>query len=502
MNIYQQIFNRDSSLWSNDPQVRAAIDKRLGWLDPMQFSQNNHCAEINQFAEQVHQDGFQYVLLLGMGGSALAPEVFAQTFSTAKRDIQLLMLDSTCPEQISDFERRIDIEKTLFLVASKSGGTIETLSLFNYFYQRLAEQLGADNIGQQFVAITDEGTGLQALAAERQFRQCFVNPDDIGGRFSALSFFGLVPAALLGVSLETLFERVAVAVDECAAGNGLGVQLGEWLAQGYFSHNLDKLLIEVPDDLQPYFWWVEQLVAESLGKLGQGLLPVLSSDDSLVDTPQCKRLVVAHGEQPSSFASRQKASLYVRDNYDVAAHFFHWEFAIAIAGVRLEINPFDEPNVAQAKQQTQKLLDQYSATELPMPESDSLADLMGQLLEPDAYLAILAYWPENPQNRQQLQKTKQALQNRLEIPVTTNFGPRYLHSTGQLHKGGKPQGGFIVVVLKDSESKPIPGSPFDFAKLCRAQAMGDFASLQENGLPAIFLEVSDPGELANILNYS
>jgi len=495
MKTITRIFNKDSSLWSNDKAVQKLIDNRLGWLDAVKFCRDKQL-QIEQFSQQVNQAGFKHVLLLGMGGSGLAPEVFAKFFPE-NNGLNLLVLDSTCTEQIIEFEQKLDLDKTLFIVSSKSGGTIETLSLCEYFYTKITAQKGMD-AGQQFIAITDVGSGLQHLAKERQFLECFINPSDIGGRFSALSYFGLIPAVLLGISLDKLLSRAEQAVQDCHSHDGVGVKLGEWLVQGYQTQQLDKLVLHVPQSLSPFIWWVEQLVAESLGKQGQGILPVLSIDNDHKLLPNSKNLHINIGDTREDFSNVNHATWGLIDEYDIAAHFFHWEFAVALAGISLGINPFDEPNVTEAKVRTKQLLQTFveddSKTEISIPDPLPLSEFLSQV-KPDSYISILAYWAINKENDKLLQVFKKKIEQASNVPVTVNYGPRYLHSTGQLHKGGKRQGLSIVLTQTNRRDINIPKQAFSFNTLCRAQALGDFQILSEKGLPAVFYHLTDLNEL-------
>lgn len=496
-NIPKRIFSKDNQLWSDDVEVQKTINNRLGWLDSIDFCLA-HLDEIESFVEQVISDGFRQVILLGMGGSALAPEVFSRVFPKQQGGLELTVLDTTCSQQIINVEESVDLSKTLFIVSSKSGSSAETWALFEYFYQRVEAIKGVD-VGHSFAVITDPGTDLQAMAKERALRFCFINPSDIGGRFSALSYFGLVPAALLGISLSKLLERAQRAYQSCEEGDGVGIQLGEWLVAGYTERSLDKLELKVSDKLEALVWWIEQLVAESLGKKGYGLLPVLNKDGVHKNFSQTKTLSIDIGSSGKvDFSQEKTATWNLTDIYDVAAHFFHWEFAVAIAGSRLGINPFDEPNVTEAKLKTSGILTQYSNNELPLPKEQLLSDLWSQAQD-DSYVAVLAYWPINPANYEALQQFRKHIEKALNMPVTVNFGPRYLHSTGQLHKGGKRQGLFLVLAQSDAPELAIPSQEYTFNTLCRAQALGDFQILTEKGLPASFYALADLSKLSLLI---
>ena len=496
MNISTQIFDKKSSLWSEDILVQNAIDNRLGWLESVEFSLRNQ-AKIESFVKSVKVSNFKQVLLLGMGGSGLAPEVFSRIFID-NQGLEVLVLDSTCSEQILSFEAKIDIDNTLFIVSSKSGDTLETLSLFEYFYAKVSAVNNTEP-GAQFVAITDANSELESLAKAQHFLHCFINPSDIGGRFSALSYFGLVPAALSGVSLDKLLFQAQKAMQACSEGRGDGNKLGEWLVQGYQEQQLDKLILHVPEHLTPMVWWIEQLVAESLGKLGQGILPVLQVDDaheSEVELVNSKHLYISMGKAVEDFSDIRVAHWGLIDEYDVAAHFFHWEYAVALAGIALAINPFDEPNVTEAKVRTRKLLNENSTEAIQVSSSQPIESFLTQASE-DSYVSILAYWPMNSVNEAALQKLKVKIERQISVPVTINYGPRYLHSTGQLHKGGKQQGLFIVLGQESEKDVAIPKKVYTFNVLCRAQALGDFQILTEKGLPAVFYALTEIAELAD-----
>lgn len=487
MTTVARIFAKDVSVWTQDEEVGSKIANRLGWLEAVAFSRQ-HQAEIEQFASNVRARGFTQVLLLGMGGSCLAAEVFDRLRPQGAEGLSLHVLDSTCPEQIIATQKQLDLASTLVIVASKSGGTLETRLLFEYFYEQI-QSFSGEAVGRQFVAITDQGSQLQSWADERQFLHCFVNPSDIGGRFSALSYFGLVPAVLAGWSLDKLLARAEHAVAECRDESGFGVHLGHWLVQGYNRESrLDKLLLQVPDSLQPMVWWIEQLVAESLGKLGEGIFPVLApSSGELAELSSvfAKTLTLSFGSGGAQFDTDQLASCDLSDEYDIAAQFFHWEVAVALAGASIGINPFDEPNVSEAKQKTAELLQNPASIVLPEQES-SLHELLERATD-DSYIAVLAYWPINSENDQALAKLRQGIEQISGKPVSINYGPRYLHSTGQLHKGGRRQGVFLVLAQQQPEPLPVPGEPWGFETVCRAQSIGDYQALIDKDLPALYV---------------
>ncbi len=493
-NIHEQIFSKSVELWSNQPGTQKAIQNRLGWLNAPDFSRQN-ITSLLQLQAKVVEGGFQQVVLLGMGGSSLAPEVFNRftTFLPLEKQtgLHLIVLDGTCPAQIQKVRSQIDLPKTLFIVASKSGGTVETRFLFDYFFAEVSEY--SEQPGQHFLAITDSNSALEKLAKQENFFSCFINPSDIGGRYSALSFFGLVPAALLGWDIEKLLDRADAAIRDSQRGKGLGLKLGKWLLEGY-NKPTDIVFFDFQGpELAALFMWIEQLVAESLGKRGEGLFLSQSKNGNkkLADNAKCLEISINHlGE--CGFDD-EHASIHLIDEYDIAAHFFHWEFATAIAAAGIGINPFDEPNVAEAKQKTSELL--THAAPVKVPESQSSIQEFLSSLGQSQYLALLVYAEDCEANVAQMQRIKSDIEKHIDIPVTINIGPRYLHSVGQLHKGGKQHGAFLVLLDMPKAIIPIPGQSFGFDKLFCAQALGDFQILTEKGLPTEFITVDSLNDL-------
>jgi transaldolase/glucose-6-phosphate isomerase len=464
--IPKRIWARDHTVWKPAP---TEIADRLGWLSvPEQMAE--HVPELETFARRVVEDGFQHVVLMGMGGSSLAPEVIQATFGAAWGFPTLHVLDTTDPAEIISLERAIDLRRTLFLVASKSGGTVETLSHLAYFYAKAPR-------GEQFVAITDRGTPLEALARERGFRRVFLNPPDIGGRYSALSYFGLVPAALIGAPIHDILDQAVEMACACAScvpaaenpGAWLGAVMGEAARAGR-----DKLTLFLPPAVSTFGAWVEQLIAESTGKDGKGILPV---DGEPPGPPQAyadDRLFVSIGvDTPLEPA----VGLRFDKPTQLGAEFFRWEFATAVAGAILGINPFDQPNVQEAKDATNRVL---AAGKVADRGFDDLGTLLKQL-RPGDYIAITAYVPRSAGNAQALQRVRTRLRDRYRVATTVGFGPRYLHSTGQLHKGGPNTGLFIQLFEEDEQDLQIPGKPYTFGALKAAQALGDLESLRAHG---------------------
>ena len=426
--LTRRIWARDFTVWGDRPEE---VSDRLGWLN-VHESMRALLPDLEEFAQRCRSDGFRTVLLAGMGGSSLAPAVLGDVFGVAPGMLDLVVMDTTHPEEILSIERSLDIDETLFVIASKSGTTIETRSHLAYLWRKVPD-------GSRFVAITDRGTPLEALAAERGFRRSFINPGDIGGRYSALSLFGLVNASLLGVDLGRLLDEAAGMASACRApassnpGARLGAAMGEAALQGR-----DKLTLALPGSLRSLGYWIEQLVAESTGKEGRGIVPVEGEDIGEPDVYGQDRLFVAIGEEGGDAAvvSLERAGhpvihLPFRDSPDVGREFFRWEFAVAVAGAVLGINPFDQPNVQEAKEATKRALEGGF-------EPDGFEDPAEILsrVRPGDYVAIQAYLPREEGVERRLHSVRMAIRDRLRVATTVGFGPRFLHSTGQLHKGG------------------------------------------------------------------
>ncbi|HEX9695008.1 MAG TPA: glucose-6-phosphate isomerase [Actinomycetota bacterium] len=466
----ERIWERDHTVWRDDP---TEIADRLGWLDVAGVLRPR-LDELTRFGRQAAAGGFTGAVLLGMGGSSLAPETMRRTLGVAAGAIDVRVLDSTHPDAVRRIEREMDLRRTLFVVASKSGSTIETLSHLQYFYGRVQR-------GTHFVAITDPGSPLEALAGKHEFAGLFLNPDDIGGRFSALSLFGLVPAALIGADLDALAAGALAMAARCRApaGDNPGALLGAALGEAALSGR-DKASFVYPDALAPLGAWVEQLVAESTGKDGRGILPVAGEPAGDAAVFGDDRIFVDTGGHDWVAASGAPRLVIESGGASPAetlgAEFFRLEFATAVAGHVLGIHPFDQPDVASAKQATSEILDAGGAA---VPSFEDPA----AVLDPaPAYCAILAFVDPSDQNAARLERIRTAIRDRLRIAVTTGFGPRYLHSTGQVHKGGPPGGGFLVVT---DEAHPddvgIPGRGFTFGTLIDAQAEGDLRALRAAG---------------------
>ncbi len=433
--LIDRIWERDPTTWTGRDEA-----KWLGWLDEP-HRMRERARELAEFAEGVRADGLDTVVLLGMGGSSLAPEVLRRTFGASGFHV----LDTTHPQAIRELEAELDLERTLFVSASKSGSTLETRSHTDYFWERHRR-------GESFVAITDPGSSLEELAKQRGFRRVFAGEPTIGGRYSALSPFGMVPAALMGIDVDRFLAVAEEMVDRCRHdGDNPGYELGAQFGTGW-QEGRDKICIGDTDG--GFGLWAEQLIAESTGKLGKGLVP-------------------APGESPDG-PDRQATQPHVPEPYALGGEFFRWEFAVAVAGAFLEINPFDQPDVQAAKDKTNEVL---ATGEEPLLEPEgSIDELLAQAREGD-YVCVQAF--VNPST--DLDGLVARLRRESGLVVTHGYGPRYLHSTGQLHKGGPNTGLFLQVVDDPGEELPIPNRPFGFRRLIRAQAAGDFESLKERG---------------------
>jgi transaldolase / glucose-6-phosphate isomerase len=432
--LVERIWSRDPTVWTD-----AGEEKWLGWLDEPKRMQER-IGELGEFAVEA-RTRFDTFVLLGMGGSSLAPEVLKRTFGVKN----LHVLDTTHPAMLRHAAEFLDLPKTMFVVSSKSGSTLETRSHFDHYW----EQVGGK--GDQFVAVTDPGSELEQLAHDRGMR-VFAGEPTIGGRYSALSAFGLVPAALMELDLERILDGAVRMAEACRGDHGPGLELGLRLGEGW-QNGHDKVCIRETEGR--FGLWAEQLIAESTGKQGKGLVP-------------------APGESAEG-PDRQRADVELPDAHDIGAEFFRWEFAVAVAGSILHINPFDQPNVQAAKDKTKEVLE--SGEDPKLEDEGSLEQLLTDV-GPPSYVAIQAFI--DPARERELQPLIDWA-HRTGCVVTHGLGPRYLHSTGQLHKGGPPTGLFVQVVDDTGEEIPIPGQDFGFGRLIRAQAEGDFRSLRDLG---------------------
>jgi glucose-6-phosphate isomerase len=526
------LWRRRLDVWSADPATREKIAHRLGWLDAIAFV-TPQLPRLSGLAASIRNEGLSDIVLLGMGGSSLAPEVLREVLGGAAGYPQLRMLDSTDPDAVRTAMDRA--ATSLFIFASKSGSTIEPNVMAAEAMRRLRES-GVGHVGSRFVAITDENTMLHQRALAEGFRDVFVNPSDIGGRYSALSFFGIVPAALIGSDVDRLLASATAMDQACRDGNPAtnpGLALGAFMAAGA-QGGRDKLTVLVPQQMQSFGLWVEQLIAESTGKHGRGIVPISGEAASAPLTDDRIVVIVNVGgdtPDPALLEGVRKAhvptiTLQMDDLAGIGGEFLRWEIATATAGLLLGINPFDEPNVQQAKDATRALLDTYrERRSLPIPEANASAagvtftlsaaaqDGLGgadatsflRLAGRGDYVAVLAYLPpDNASLAQPLLDFRAAAGAATTCATMFGFGPRYLHSIGQLHKGGANNGVFVIFVADCGEDLPVPGEPFSFGVLELAQAIGDFQSLDRTGRRALLVHLPrrDPtliGQMADRL---
>lgn len=501
--VVERLWQKDYRLWKNEP---TEISNRLGWLTVHDQMRQQH-EQLTQCVAAAHDLKIKDVVLLGMGGSSLGPEVFRTVFGTQKGSPRLWVLDSTVPGWVRQVTKSITPTRTLFLVASKSGGTIEVMSLFGHFWNLVTKAKG-NHGGKHFVAITDPGTGLEQMAKEYGFGQIFSNPPDIGGRYSVLSLFGLVPAALLGLNIMRLLDRAAGMAEQCRkaddAHSNPGVYLGA--AMGSLAKaGRDKVTVLSSPALSAFGLWAEQLLAESTGKEGTGLIPIAQEPLLRPGTYGTDRFFVylrLKGDKNQALdravqalvkAKHPVLKFDLRDRYDLGAEFFRWEFATAVAGHLLGIHPFDQPNVQESKDNTNRVLESFHSTgRLPEqtshPAKDS-AQAISSLLQPGTYVSILAYTTPAKSFEAAIRRLRQALMAQYKIATTFGYGPRYLHSTGQLHKGGPSTGVFLELVDGMAPDLSIPAKPFTFGTLAKAQATGDIESLRAHHRHAIRVQL-------------
>ncbi|WP_052668224.1 hypothetical protein [Nitriliruptor alkaliphilus] len=473
---------RDHTVWQQDP---TEVADRLGWLDAPQRAARD-LDHLREVAAGLVADGITDVVLTGMGGSSLYPEVLATTFGAAPDHPRLHVLDSTDPGAVLALERQVPWSATVVVAASKSGTTVETRSHLARFRARLRDTHG-DAAPRYLIAITDPGSDLDAEAVDAGFRAVVHGQPDVGGRFSALTPFGLLPAAILGLDLEAHLAPAAElleAVSSTDPDRNTPVVLGAVLAAAA-RRGRDKLTLLLPDEVAAFGGWVEQLVAESTGKHGMGIVPVLDEDAAtLVDRLGDDRLVVALGDRKHSDGLAAAGAPVVQLPWDgpgqLGAEVVRWEVATAIAGALLGLNPFDQPDVQSAKAATSAVLAAAGGGDVSLPETGEAAEVLGAV-EPGGYLGLLAFVTPGGEDEDRVRAAAQRLATRLKVPVTVGTGPRYLHSTGQLHKGGPNAAGFLVVVGDDPEDAEVPGATYSFSQLKRAQAAGDIQALRAAG---------------------
>ena len=519
--IVPRIWKRDISAWGaqQDGADARSIATRLGWLDvPTTMAQ--HLDRAARLGRAAREERVEAVYLLGMGGSSLCAEVFRTAHGIAAGQPELFVLDTTDELTITSAAARMDPARNWFVVASKSGGTVEVSSMEKFFWQHMHRALG-DDAGRHFIAITDPGTPLQTLASDRGYRETFLNPPDIGGRFSALSLFGLVPAALIGADVHDVLAAGSAMAEGCRQENhaNAGLELGAFIGASA-SDGRDKLTVVLPPSLAALGLWIEQLVAESTGKHGKGVLPVVDepighpgdyagdrafvaiSTDRDPEDPAPLRALEAEGHPVLRLTTRVDA---------LGAEFFRWEFATAVAGAILRINPFDEPNVSEAKDKTRALLAEYArsgsfpqsriAAESPSlvvysnrfapgTPGDVIREGLASLGQRD-YLALLSYLPAGSDVQSAIMDIRTAVRAKARVATTFGIGPRYLHSTGQYHKGGPNTAVAIIITADDATQTPVPEAGFSFSVLKRAQALGDTETLEAHGRRTIRIHVKE-----------
>jgi glucose-6-phosphate isomerase len=517
--VVTRIWERDPTIWRAEPgsEAERSILNRLGWLD-VGRTMPPYFERLTALADAVASDSVDTVYLLGMGGSSLCAEVIQGVHGISLTHPRVVVLDTTDERTLHEAKARLDPSRSLFLVASKSGSTVEVTSLEKYFWAAMTTALGSA-AGRLFVAITDEGTALQSIAGARGYRDTFINPTDIGGRFSALSLFGLVPAALVSAPVRDFLAAGATMADGCRQENhaNAGLELGAFIGAAALTGR-DKLTVILPPSLETLGLWIEQLVAESTGKHGKGVLPIV--DEPLgrpEDYGQDRAFVVyasdRDGLDPQIVAALQKAGLpmlRLTSRLDsLGAEFFRWEFATAVAGAALGVNPFDEPNVAEAKAKTRSLLEIYGAQgrlQAPQPlVSDEAVDVFTrgyggtdpaavvraaiESLKPGDYAAFLSYLPASSATTEAINGVRVAIRAQTRAATTLGVGPRYLHSTGQYHKGGPNTVLAFVITADDATQTEVPGTGYTFSVLKRAQALGDVDTLEAHGRRVIRLHV-------------
>jgi len=517
--IIQRIWEHDYTVWEPDP---TEISNRLGWLHTAE-TMLNKLHPIEELVVGAQAAGYTQAYLLGMGGSSLAPKVFSKTFGTRSGYLDLTTIDSTDPDFILEHSKRVDPGKTLFIVSTKSGTTEETLSFFKFFYNQVASTVGNGKAGEHFVAITDPGTKLTKLADMYRFRAIFPNDPNIGGRYSALSFFGLVPAGLIGVDLVRLLKQATAVASSCESYADVKENPGAWLGAilgALAKAGRDKVTLVASDKIASFADWVEQLIAESTGKDGRGILPVTSEPLGLPKVYGNDRLFVylqldgdaTHDTELSTLEKAGQPVVRIRclDLYDIGRQFFLWEMAVAIAGHIIGINPFNQPNVEITKVLTKQMVADYTKTgalpnERKSLESDQIcvygsvkantpAEALTSFLkdaEQGAYLALQAYVNPTAETRRALQLLRVRLRNHSKLATTLGYGPSFLHSTGQLHKGDAGHGLFLQFTSEHQQDAPIPDeagptyAAMSFGTLEAAQALGDHKALVSLGRKVI-----------------
>jgi len=512
----QRLYKHDATLWKTEEAHTKIINNSLGWTEVYDWTLA-HLKEIEDFAQAAKKD-FKHVVLMGMGGSSLAPEVLRVIFGKKEGWPELLVLDSTNPDWVFCVRKQIDPSKTLFIFASKSGGTVEPSSQFAYFYEEVRKV--KENAGDNFIAITDPGTGLEKLGTEKKFRKIFLNKSDIGGRFSALSFFGMVPAALCGIDIEKILKSAKQAGETFKDGkHSAAAKLGALMGEAYKAGK-DKLTLVMPCAIEVFGLWVEQLVAESTGKEDKGVVPVAGEkadkdfaykNDRIfayISYPcECNEKKIAPKAEILKASDHPFFEVAMKDKYDIGSMFLLWEVATAACGALMEIDPFDQPNVQAAKTIAKNLLTELSAgktspeTYLDIIVSDNLKGKVNlatlgkdlkAILKSNDYLAVLPYMHNAEETDKAFNSLRENLLKQTAHAVLFGYGPRYLHSTGQLHKGDGNNGVFLLISADGENDVKIPGAAYSFNDLINAQALGDFKALAEKGRRVIKVHIKKP----------
>jgi len=507
-NVGRRLWQKDPSFWPEAPASDVA--GRLGWLH-LPEELRAKASELSLFAAGVRHDGFREVLVLGMGGSSLAPEVFGETFRSGGAAADLRVVDTTHPDALRRIAQRLDLERTLFVVSSKSGTTMEPNSFFDYFWHLIGHAPG--NPGSRFVAITDPGTPLESLARAHEFRAVFSGPPEVGGRYSALSVFGLVPAQLAGAPVDRILGSAEAMARACGPSVPvlenpavrLAAALGELALAGR-----DKVTFIADPPFASFPKWAEQLLAESTGKQGRGLVPVVDEPPAAPASYGRDRVFVllesAEGPSPVGKlragllgAGHPVVRIRLNDPVDLGGEFFRWEAAIALVGPILRIDPFDQPDVELAKQLAREAMAQHgrpanlpAGTSVPVEDAAALSAAIARWssnLEPAAYLAVQAYLAPSVPTSEALESLRGAILERLGRATTLGYGPRFLHSTGQLHKGGPPTGRFLQLTDHPATDVPVPGTDYTFGRLIQAQALGDLRALLQRGRVVLRVEL-------------
>ena len=527
--VSARLWNLDPTLWKQRPEENIELADRLGWLNLPSLMQN-YINELNDFAEEIKK-AFDNIILLGMGGSSLAPEVFFKTFGKKKGYPALTVLDSTHPLSVRRILNTYNLNRNLFIVSSKSGGTTETMSFFYTFYYVLSKSEA--HPGNHFIAITDKNSSLELLAHEKKFRRVFITPGEVGGRYSALTYFGLVPAALIGADVDTLLKNAEKMEKNSSKNSDIllmeGFRLGALLGELNLIKK-DKITFHVSPSLSSFPSWIEQLIAESTGKEGKGIIPVILESPGDLDVYGDDRVFIYYRlksdnnvQHDSNIEKLKNAGfpvviIHLDNLYDLGKEIYKWEIATAMAGAILEINPFDQPNVQLAKTIANESMEQYKKTgklpvEIPAIIRNNIS-LFGKFISPDIklafnefvslavegdYFAIQCFLPYSDAVDSSIEKLKIVIRNKVHLAVTSGYGPRFLHSTGQLHKGDGNKGLFIQFTSEAVDDLDIPGKGYSFGTLIAAQAQGDLKALRNNDRRVISIHLS--GNLKDHIDY-